>query len=160
MVPSLRPPSAQDTPCPYYSNLYTVNNLSRHVKSVHPLASLVFQASLIVLFLQGSSPLVFFPSFIPLASWPWLQAQFSSILGLFESHFACLCLFHRVPWTIQDEIKHAFHLPLDRIARDPTNKLTWFLFLLLPHWCLHYTRRGCLNQWKVSTHLKKFMVGN
>jgi hypothetical protein len=62
---------AQDTSCPYCYGLYTIDDLSKHVKNVHPSASLVFQASQVVLFLQGSSPPMFFPSSIPLVSWDW-----------------------------------------------------------------------------------------
>jgi hypothetical protein len=45
MAPSLHSPLAQYTPCPYCSSFYTVNNIVRHVKSVHLFVSLVFQAS-------------------------------------------------------------------------------------------------------------------
>ncbi len=100
------------------------------------------------------------PSSIPFASCGWLQAKSNSILGLFEYHFACLCLFHKILRTIQDEIKQAFCLPLDRIAWDPTNELTWFLFLLLPRWCLRYIQKGRLGLWEVSVHLQMFMANN
>jgi hypothetical protein len=36
----------------------------------------------------------------------------------------------------------------------------WFIFLLLPCWCLHYIRRGCSGHQKVSARFKGFMVGN
>jgi hypothetical protein len=48
-------------------------------------------------------------------------------LGLFEIHFTCLCLFHKILQAIQDEVRQAFHLPLDQIVRNLTNKLMWFL---------------------------------
>jgi len=78
--------------------------------------------------------------------WGQLQVQFSSILGLFESRFACLHLFHKIPRAIYDEVKQAFRLPLDWIVRDPMDELAWFNFLLLPRWCLHYIRRGHSSQ--------------
>jgi hypothetical protein len=43
MVPSLRPLSIRDTPSLHCFGLYTLGNLSRHVKGAHPLASLVLQ---------------------------------------------------------------------------------------------------------------------
>lgn len=97
---------------------------------------------------------------IRLASWGWLQAQSNSILGLFEFHFTCFCLFHRIFRAIQDEVRQAFRLPFNQIAQDPTDELTWYLFFLLPHWCLHYIRDGCSSQWEVSACLKRFLVGN
>jgi hypothetical protein len=65
------------------------------------------------LFLQVSSPPLILPSSIPLVSWGWFRAQSSSILGLFESHFTCLHLFHRIPQAIQNEVMQTFHLPLN-----------------------------------------------
>jgi hypothetical protein len=40
----------------------------------------------------------------------------------------CPHLFHRIPWAIQDKVRQAFCLPLDWIARDLMDELTWFLF--------------------------------
>jgi hypothetical protein len=57
-------------------------------------------------------------------------------LGLFESCFRCLCLFHKNLRTIQDKVKKAFYLSLDQIAQNLTNELTWFFFFLLLRWCL------------------------
>ncbi len=84
----------------------------------------------------------------------------SFILGLFKVHFACPCLFHKIPQTIQDGVKHAFRLPLHQIAQDSINESTWFLFLLLPRWCLHYNQGGHSNQREVSTCLKRFMASD
>jgi hypothetical protein len=64
------------------------------------------------------------PSSIPLASRGWLQAQSNSILGLFEFHFMCFCLFYRIFRAIQDEVRQVFCLPFNQIARDPTDELT------------------------------------
>jgi hypothetical protein len=155
MAPSLHPLLIQNTPCFHYFGLYILGGLSRHVKNVRLFASLLSQANHVILSLQVSSLLVFLPSSILLVSWSWLQAQFSSILGLFESRFAFPHLFHRIIQAIQDEVKHVFHLPFDWIAQDLTDELTWFIFLLLPHWCLRYTRGGRSN-----VCLKKFMAGD
>ncbi len=95
---------------------------------------------------------------IPFNSWGWFQAHFNSILGLFESYFTCLRLFHRNHWTIHDEVKQTFCLPLDRIAWNLTNELVWYLFFLLPRWCLRYIRGGRLGQRKVFACLRRFMV--
>jgi hypothetical protein len=35
---------------------------------------------------------------------------------------------------------------------------TWYLFLLLPRWCLRYTQGGPLGQQEVSTHLRRFLA--
>jgi hypothetical protein len=101
------------TLCPHCSGLYTLGGLSRHVKSVHPHVNLVSQPNQTILFLQVSSPYVFFPGLIPLDSWGWFTVQSSSILGLFESHFVCFHFFHRIPQAIQEEVKKAFCLPFD-----------------------------------------------
>jgi hypothetical protein len=55
-------------PCPHCFGLYILGNLLRHVKSAHPLASLVSQASQVILFyfLQMFSIPVIFHSSIPL----------------------------------------------------------------------------------------------
>jgi len=71
-----------------------------------------------------------------------------------------LHLFHKVPQTIQDEVKQAFRLPLDRIVQNPTDELTWFFFLLLPHWCLHYTQKGRSDQQEVFVGFKRFMAND
>jgi hypothetical protein len=97
MALSLHPPLIQNTPCLHYSSLFTLGGLSRHVKSVYPPTSLISQANQVVLSLRVSSLPMFFLSVIFLASWGWFGAQSKSILGLFESHFTCLHLFHRVP---------------------------------------------------------------
>jgi hypothetical protein len=65
-------------------------------------------------------------------------------LGLFEARIACLHLFHKIPRAIQDKVRQVFCLPLDRIARNPMDESTWFLFLLLP-WCLCYIQKGRLG---------------
>jgi hypothetical protein len=135
-----------------------LGNLSRHVKSVHHFCSLVSQTSKVVLSLQVSSRHEFFPSFIPLASLGWLQAPSSSILRFFESCFTCTHLFHRIRQAIQDKVKQAFHLPFDWIVRNPTNKLKWFIFLLLYRCFLCYIQGGHSSQWKVSVHFRRFMV--
>jgi hypothetical protein len=44
MVPSLQPPSMQNTPCLYCFGLYTLGGFFRHVKSAHPRTNLVSQA--------------------------------------------------------------------------------------------------------------------
>jgi hypothetical protein len=113
-----------------------------------------------LLFLQSSSLLMFLRSFIPLVSWGWFQAQSSSILGLFESHLTCLCLFHRILQAIQHEVKQDFCLRFDQIAPDLTDELAWYLFLLLPHWFLHYTWDGRSGQQKVFVHLRRFLASN
>jgi len=45
MVPSSHPSLVQDAPCPHCSHPYTLGDLLKHVKSVHPYASLISQAS-------------------------------------------------------------------------------------------------------------------
>jgi hypothetical protein len=55
-------------------------------------------------------------------------------------------------------VKQAFHLPFDQIAQDPTNKLAWCFFLLLPHCCLHFIQRGRSSHREVFACLKRFMV--
>jgi hypothetical protein len=160
MAPSLHPLWIWNIPCPHCSNLFILGGLLRHVKSVYPPTSFVSLVNKVVLSLQVSSPPMFFPSVIPLTSWGWLGAQSSSILGLFEFHFTCPHLFHRVLRTIQDEVKQAFRLPLDQIFQDPTYKLAWLLFLLLPHWCLRSTWGGCSSQQEVFVGLKKFMASD
>jgi hypothetical protein len=107
------------------------------------------------LVLQVSSPPLFLPSSMPLVSWGWLQAWSSSILGFFKSH-----LFHRILWAIQNEIMQAFHLPFNWIVWNPTNKLTWFLFLLLPCWCLRYIWKGHSVKLKFFVHFKRFMASD
>jgi hypothetical protein len=72
----------------------------------------------------------------------------------------CPLLFHKIPQAIQDEVKQAFHLPFDRIAQYLMDELAWFLFFLLPRWCLHYTQGGHIDQQKVSTRIKRFMTSN
>lgn len=57
-------------------------------------------------------------------------------------------------------VKQPFHLPLDQIVQDSTNELAWFFSLLLPHWCLCFTRRGHLNHREVYVYFKKFMMGD
>jgi len=131
----------------YCSGLYIS---SRHVKSVHLHANFISQISQVALFLQVS---VFHPGFISLTSWGWLWVQFSFILGLFKTHFMCFQLFHRIPWTIHDEVKHVFHLPFDWIIWNPMDEFAWFLLLLLPCWCLHYIQKGCLSQQEVYATL-------
>jgi len=37
---------------------------------------------------------------------------------------------------------------------------TWFLFFLLPHWCLYYIRGGRLGQQKVYAHFKTLFNPN
>jgi hypothetical protein len=74
MASSLHPPSMQNTPCPHCSNLYTLSSLSRYVKSAHPPASFLSQASQIVFSLQVSSFPMILPSFIPFVFRGWLQA--------------------------------------------------------------------------------------
>jgi hypothetical protein len=74
-------------------------------------------------------------------------------LGLFKAHFMCFWLFHRIPWTIQDEVKHVFHLPFDWIIWDLMDELEWFLLLLLPCWCLHYIWKGRSSQQEVYATL-------
>jgi hypothetical protein len=49
MAPSLHPLSVRDTPCPHYFALFILGGLSKHVKSVRPLANLVSHASQVVL---------------------------------------------------------------------------------------------------------------
>jgi hypothetical protein len=71
MVFSLCPSSVRDTPCPHCFSLYTLSGLLRHVKSAHTPASLISQASQVVLFLQVSSPLVLLLGSIPFISWGW-----------------------------------------------------------------------------------------
>jgi hypothetical protein len=83
-------------------------------------------------FFKVFSPLVIMLSFFLLVSWGWLRAQFNSILTLFEFHFMCRCLFHRIPQAIEDEVRQTFHLPLNRITRNSTDELTWFLFSYCP----------------------------
>jgi len=56
----------------------------------------------------------------------------SSILGLFEFHFVCLRLFHKIFWTILNKVRQAFCLPFDRIAQDQMDELAWFFFFMLP----------------------------
>jgi hypothetical protein len=41
MAPSLHPLLVRNTPSPHCFGLYTLGSLSKHVKSVHPLDSLV-----------------------------------------------------------------------------------------------------------------------
>jgi hypothetical protein len=50
MAPSLCPSSVLDTPYLHCSGLYTVGDLLKHVKSVHPFASRVYEASQVVFF--------------------------------------------------------------------------------------------------------------
>ncbi len=99
-----------------------------------------------------------FPSFILLVSWGWFWAQSSSILQLFEFCFLCSHLFYKKFQVIQNEVKQAFRLPFDWIVRNLMNELAWFLFLLLPHWCLWYIWGGCSSQQKVSACFKIFMA--
>jgi len=61
---------------------------------------------------------------------------------------------------MQDKIKQAFRLPLDRVVGDSMDELTLFIFLLLSRWCLHYTQEGRLGQQEVFACLKRFMVGD
>jgi hypothetical protein len=74
MVPSLCPSLIQNIFCFHCSSLYTLGDLLRHVKSAHPLASLVSQVSYVIFSLQVFSPPVFFRSSILLVSWGWLWA--------------------------------------------------------------------------------------
>jgi len=85
---------------------------------------------------------------IPLTSWGWVWAQSNSILGLFESCFKCPCWFLTILQAIQDKFRQAFHLPFDQFAWNLTNKLTWFLFFLLPCWCLCYIPKRLLKSIK------------
>jgi hypothetical protein len=102
----------QNTPCLYCFGLNTLCGFSRHVKSAHLLANLVFQASHVVFYLQVSSLPVIFPSFIPLASWGWFLVQSSSILGLFEFHFMCFHLFCKNPQVVRNHVNKLFAYPL------------------------------------------------
>jgi hypothetical protein len=52
-----------------------------------------------------------------------------------------------------------FAYPLTN-AWDLMDESTRFLFLLLSHWCLHYTQRNRSSQWEVFAHLKRFMASN
>jgi hypothetical protein len=124
------------------------------------LLALFLRLAKLFLSLKVSSLHMFFPGFIPFVSWGWLQVQSSSILGFFEFHFVCPRLFHKIPQAIQDKVKQAFHLPLDHIVRDPTNELKCFIFLLSSCWCLCYIWGGHSSQREVSTHLKRFMMGD
>jgi len=72
MAPSLCPPLIQDTPCPYCFGIYTLGGLSRHVKSAHPLVSLVPYVSKVIFSLQAFSFPMFFLGSIFLAFWGWL----------------------------------------------------------------------------------------
>jgi len=116
MALSLHPSWIQNTPCPHRSNLFILGGLLKHVKNVYPPTSFVSQINQVILSLQVSSLPMLLPNVIPLTSWGWLGAKFSSILGLFEFHFMCPHLFHRVLLTIQDKVKQACRLPLDRIT--------------------------------------------
>jgi len=58
----------QNTPCPHCSGFHILGSLSGHVKSAHPLANFVSQASQAIFFLQVSSLPVIFLGSIPLAS--------------------------------------------------------------------------------------------
>lgn len=145
MAPSLHTSLIHDTPCPHCFGLYILGGLSTHIKNAHPPVNLISQVSQIVSFLQVSSLLVVFLGFIHFASWGWFQAKSNSILGFFEFRSVCLCLFRKIFQTIQNKVKQTFRFPFDQIAWNSTNELTWFIFLLLPCWCLCYIRRGCSN---------------
>jgi hypothetical protein len=80
-------------------------------------------------------------------------------LRLFESQFTCFCLFRRILQTIQDEVRQAFHLSGEQIVWNAIDKLTWFLSILLPCWCLHYIWGGRLGQQKVLAFIRKFYGG-
>ncbi len=139
---------------------FTLQGALKHVKNVHPHASLISQVSHVVLYLQVSSPHVFLPGFFPLVSWGWFWAQSSSILGFFESLFTCPYLLHKNLQANQDKVRQTFCLPFDQIVRNSTNKLTWFLFLMLPRWCLRFTQGGCSSHQKVFAHSRKFMAND
>jgi len=96
MVPSLPPLSNWNTPCPYCFSLYTLGGVSRHVKNAHPPANLISQVCHVVSSLWVFSLHVFLLGFILVVYWGRLQIQSSSILGLFECHFVCHRLFHRI----------------------------------------------------------------
>lgn len=74
MAPYLRPLLVQHSPCHHCSGLYTLSDLLRHVKSVHPLASLVSQANQVILF---------FASVFPSCVSPWFYSF--CLLGLVSS---------------------------------------------------------------------------
>ncbi len=76
--------------------------------------------------------------------WFYSSCFFRLVSGLVYFHFkvvrfiSCVLLCFIRSFETKDEIRQVFRLPLDQIARDSTNKLISFLFLLLPRWCLRY----------------------
>jgi hypothetical protein len=64
MAPSLLPLLICDTPCPSCFGLYTLGDVSRHVKNADPPTSFVSQACHVVLSLWVSSFHVFLIGFI------------------------------------------------------------------------------------------------
>ncbi len=100
-----------------------------------------------------SSPFVFFLGSISLAFGGWLQVQFSSILGLVESHFACLRLSYKILRAIQDDVRKAFRLPFDQIVRldgwvkmVPFPPITMLVFMLYLKRSFISMRGFCLPQ--------------
>jgi hypothetical protein len=55
----------------------------------------------------------------------------------------------------------AFHFPLDKLMQDLYNVVVWYLFLLLPQWCLVLPPQdGVIGHKKTQFWLKHFLVSN
>ncbi len=103
------------TPCPHYFGLYIFGSLLSHVKNVHPPTSLLSHANHVVLSLQVFSLFMFLLGFIFFAYWGWLWTQFSSILGLFRSHFAWFRWCHRILQASKMRLNMFFTYPLTKL---------------------------------------------
>ncbi len=140
--------------------LWSLHFLLRHVKSAYPHASFISQISQDALFSQVSFFFVFHYGFISLTSWGWLWVQFSFILGLFEAHFMCFWLFHRIPQTIQDEVKHVFLLTSwsNCLRSDGWVNIVPFPFITTLMFALYWKR--LFKSTRGLCHLKRFIVGD
>jgi hypothetical protein len=115
MAPSLCPLSVQDTPCFHCYNLYILGDLLKHVKSAHPLASLV--PMLIKLFFFCRCPpflcfsLVLFFLFLGVGFGLSL-APFWGYLNIISHAFICFIGFHELSKT---RLSRLFTYPLTKL---------------------------------------------
>ncbi len=58
-------------------------------------------------------------------------------LGLLHHHS-----YHHIPYVFQVDFQQALHIPLFQLVFDPSDIITWHVFLLFFFWCLLFPPKG------------------
>ncbi len=80
------------------------------------------------------------PCFPPSLTWTWIA--FINIIDVFHLGFPHPCFYHYIPYVLQVDIQQPLHIFLSQLTFNPSDVVTWHVFLLFPSWCLSSPPQG------------------